>query len=170
MDLFSLSSERLDFRPFNEKDFDKLFSVLGNEEVCEYLPGDKVYTKEQVERVLNYFIKTFVPEKKNLHYASYLKNTEEFIGYCGCSYIKEYECDEIEYFLKPEYFGKGYASEMAFMMKRVAGELDLETIVGLADVDNEPSNKILLKIGYKFDKVVEHWGSTLNLYRMNLKG
>ena len=81
-----------------------------NEVVCEYLPGDKVYSLEQVKKVLNYFIKTFIVEKKNLHYIVSLKGTNRIIGYCGCSYIPEYKCNEIEYFLKPSFFNNGYAS------------------------------------------------------------
>ncbi len=169
MDLKLFESERLRFRGFNEKDFTHLFGVLGNEEVCEYLPGDKPYTEEQVKRVLTYFINTFVIEKKNLHYAVELKDTNEFIGYCGCSYIKEYECNEIEYFLQPDFFGNGYASEMALMMKQVAFELGLTYLVGLADLSNVPSQKILEKIGYLFKEEVEHWGLKLKLYELKIK-
>jgi len=168
MNLVKFNSERLDFRAFEEKDFNDLYAILGNEEVCEYLTGDQTYTEEQIKRLLDYFIKTFVIEKKNLHYAVTLKDTNEFIGYCGCSYIKEYECNEIEYFLKPVYFGKGYASEMAKMMKGVAINLGLKHLVGLADINNIPSQKILEKVGYKFDSVVEHWGLKLKYYTMDL--
>ena len=136
--------------------------------VCKFLPGDKPYTKEQVTKVLDYFVKTFVIENKNLHYAVEKKGTKEFIGYCGCSYIEEYKCNEIEYFLNPKFFGRGYASEMAFVMKDVAIELGLTSVVGLADRHNIPSQKILEKIGYVYQSDVVHWGLELKLYRLGL--
>jgi len=168
MDLTKLESGRLVFLPFEESDFDCLYSVLGNDEVCLYLPGDKAYTKEQVSRVLQYFIKTFINEKKNLHYKVLLKEDNTFIGYCGCSYIEEYKSNEIEYFLNPKFYGNKFASEMAKKMKEVAIELGLNYLVGLADINNIPSQRILEKIGYQYKKVVEHWGATLKYYELTL--
>lgn len=167
-DLKQLSSERLEYRGFTESDYDDLNEILGNEEVCRYLPVSGVYTKEQVQRVLNYFIKTFVIEEKNLHYIVTLKGTDTVIGYCGCSYIKEFECNEIEYFLKPQFFQKGYASEIAFKMKEVASSLGLKHLVGLADINNIPSQKVLEKIGYQYIDVRILWGSTLKYYQLAL--
>ncbi len=60
MNLKRIESARLLFLPFEEGDFNHLFSVLGSEDVCKYLPVKPAYSKEQVQRVLNYFMKTFV--------------------------------------------------------------------------------------------------------------
>ncbi|AIO18548.1 hypothetical protein KQ51_00668 [Candidatus Izimaplasma bacterium HR1] len=163
-----LESDRLEFSSFKEDDYQDLLDILGNEIVCEYLPGEKVYSSGQVKSILNYFIKTFIVEKKNLHYIVKIKGSNTVIGYSGCSYIKEYDCNEIEYFLKPQFFGNKYATEIAFKMKEVAQTLGLNHLVGLADINNIPSQKVLEKIGYKFIKVVEHWGSTLRYYELNL--
>ena len=168
MDLNSFQSDRLNFRPFCENDLGDLVSILSNKQVCEYLPGENPYTHEQVSRVLNYFIKTFIIDKKNLHFICSLKGTNTVVGYAGCSYIIEYDCNEIEYFLKPDYFGNGYASEMAFEMKKVAIELGLTHLVGLAHIDNIPSQKILEKIGYEFKNNVEHWNCPLKYYELNI--
>ena len=161
-------SDRLQFRGFEADDFDDLFQILGDEEVCKYLPVE-VYNKEQVKRILKHFIDTFVIEKKDLHYIVISKDTLEVVGYCGCSYIKEYDSNEIEYFLKKKYFGLGYATEMAFMMKEVAVELRLKSVVGLADINNVPSQVILKKLGYVYSKEVDHWGLKLKLYNLNLE-
>lgn len=168
MNLERLKTNRLVFRSFTEDDYDDLFLILNNEEVCRYLPGDKVYNADQVKGHLNYFIKTFKIEEKNLHYVVELKDTEEMIGYCGCSYIKEFNTNEIEYFLKPKYYNNGYASEMAFKMKDVAIELGFPKLVGLADINNIPSQKILEKLGYQFVSIVDLWGSKLNYYELVL--
>ena len=57
---------------------------------------------------------------------------------------------------------------MAFEMKKVAKLLGLKHLVGLADINNIPSQKVLEKIGYEFKEVVEHWGSTLKYYELKL--
>lgn len=168
MSLREFTTDRLEFRGFHEEDFDDLFDILGSETVCEHLPVKPAYNKEQVAKVLNYFIKTFVIEKKNLHYIALLKGTDTVVGYGGCSYIDEYKCNEIEYFLKPQFFGNGYASEIAFAMKDVAFSLGLKHLVGLADTRNIPSQKILEKIGYEYQKDVKHWGLDLKLYELFL--
>ncbi len=164
----NLESKSLIYRGFRESDYEDLYEILGSEEVCKYLPIEKSYTTEQVRKVLDYFIKTFIVEKKNLHYIVSNKDTNEVIGYCGCSYIKEFNCNEIEYFLKPRFYGNKYATEIAFKMKEVATLLGFEYMVGLADIENIPSQKILEKVGYEFKEVVELWGSTLRLYELNL--
>jgi ribosomal-protein-alanine N-acetyltransferase len=167
--IVNFESERLTFRGFCDHDLDDLFEVLGNEKVCEFLPVNGSYSKEQVKRVLNRFIQSFHPNSTDLHYIVIHTISKEVIGYCGCSFIQEYDCNEIEYFLKPQYFHRGFATEMALKMKEVAIHMGLKTLVGLADTRNRASQVILEKIGYVYQREVDHWGLRLKLFYLNLE-
>ena len=166
--LDKLQSKRLSYRRFKETDLEDLFNILGDPVVCQYLPGSEVYTKEQVGKWLNYFIKSFNADKQHYIYAVTQKESDKVIGYCGCAYIDEYKCDEIKYFLNKDFFGQGLATEMAFRMKQLAKDVGLKHVVGLSDIHNIGSQKILEKIGYKYVENVSLWGSMLKYYELDL--
>lgn len=168
MNLDAFESERLFYRAFTKNDFDDLFSILGNPKTCEYLPIKDCYNENQVNRWLDMFASNFSITRKNVTYAITLKNNTKVIGYAGCSYIKEFNCNEIEYVFNESYFGKGYASEAARKMKEVAIQLDLKKLVALADINNIPSQKILEKIGYTYIENKYLWGITLKYYELTL--
>jgi ribosomal-protein-alanine N-acetyltransferase len=163
-----LHSNRLEYRPFEEEDFDDLFEILSNEEVCKFIPGPASFNEEQVRKYLRFLMNEFDLNRKSLVYAVTLKGDDQVIGFCGCSYIKEFEKNEIKYFLNERFFGRGYGLEMAFKMKHVAMNLGFKHLVGLADVNNTASCRILEKIGYKFIENIELWGSNLSYYEIEL--
>ncbi len=168
MNLIHLESERLKYRPFTEEDYNQLLEILHNEKVCEYLPGVEKYSKEQVRKWLNFFVKSFLPEKPNMYYAISLKENPKIIGYCGMNWIPEFETNEITYVIHNDYWGVGYASEIAKKMMEVARACKVKEMVSLAMVGNIPSAKVLEKVGFVFEKEVELWGAKLNLYRQTL--
>ncbi len=165
--LTELTSNRLEYRRFTEHDFNDLLEMLGDPEVCKYMPGPSSYSKEDVAKWLDFFIKEFSLENRNLIYAVSLKGRDKVIGYCGCSYVREFERNEIKYFLNKAYFRRGYGLEMAYRMKHLAKDLGFRFLVGLVDVNNVGSYKILEKIGYKYKEDIELWGSYLRYYEIN---
>ena len=56
MDLNNFETNRLWFRPFLESDFSDLFGILGNEEVCKYLPVKPAYSEEQVKTTQTFLV------------------------------------------------------------------------------------------------------------------
>lgn len=169
MDHINRRSERLSFQPFTEQDFDDLHRILSNPQTCQYLPGGKPYTEEQVLKWLHYFIKSFSIDKKHVIYAIRLHKNPRIIGYCGCNFVPEFNTNEIKYILHPDYFGHGYATEAAEMMKQIAKEFHFDTLVGLADSRNKASQRILEKIGYVYKKTIDIWGETMKYYELELQ-
>lgn len=166
--LANLESNRLEYRIFEDADFDDLFEILGDPEVCKYVPGPSVCSKEKVQKWLRFFIDEFSLENKNVVYAVSLKGRDKVIGFCGCSYVREFERNEIKYFLNASYFSHGYGLEMAFRMKHLAKDLGFRFLVGLVDKNNVGSFKILEKIGYRYKEDIELWGSYLRYYEISL--
>ncbi|QMS85573.1 GNAT family N-acetyltransferase [Candidatus Xianfuyuplasma coldseepsis] len=169
MDLTTLQSKRLTFQPFNAHDFEDLYRILSNQQTCQYLPGGKPYTEEQVHKWLNYFINSFSIDKRHVVYAIRLHNDLRIIGYCGCNFVPEFNTNEIKYILHPDYFGYGYATEAALMMKQVASTFDFTTLVGLADIRNIASQRVLEKIGYIYQKTIDIWGETMKYYELPIQ-
>ena len=168
MNFNHIQSNRLDYRPFAEQDYSDLQKILTNPITCTYLPGADVYTDEQVHKWLNYFLKSFSIEKKHVIYAIRLIDHPTMIGYCGCNFVPEFNTNEIKYIFHPDYFGKGYATEAAFTMKDVAKAFGFSTLVGLAEVENIASQRVLEKIGYQYIKTMDIWGGTMKYYELKL--
>jgi ribosomal-protein-alanine N-acetyltransferase len=164
----NFASKRLQYRPFKETDYDDLFAFLSTKEVCAYLPGEEPYNAVQVQKWLNYFIKTFDETKPNLVYAVSFVNELEVIGYVGLAYVKEFEQNEIMYAFHPKVWGKGYATEASYMMKELAQELKITKLIGLTDIDNIASEKVLRHIGYEFVKNLEIWGLEMKYFELDL--
>jgi len=169
MDFLQMQSQRLAYQPFQPYDYDDLVKILSNPMTCQYLPGETVYTKEQIQKWLQYFINSFSIEKKHVIYAIRLHQQPTIIGYCGCNFVPEFHTNEIKYIFHPDYFGKGYATEAAMQMKEIAQAFGFEKLVGLADIENIPSQKILEKIGYEYQTTMDIWGGTMKYYELQLK-
>lgn len=96
------------------------------------------------------------------------KQTGKLLGHCG--YIdKEVEGKieyDISYFISPEYWGKGYATEMAQALKDYAfGELGLTRIIALINPENVASAKVAQRIGMKLEKqIVRGEGALRDMY------
>ena len=92
------------------------------------------------------------------------KQTGELLGHCG--YIDKEVEGKIEYdicyFISPEYWGKGYATEMAHALKEYAfGELGLTRIIALINPENVASAKVAQRIGMKLEKTIVRGESAL---------
>lgn len=168
MNLKNLESKHLLYRPFEAADYDDLFAFLSLDEVCEYLPGDKAFNDVQVKKWLNYFIQTFDIEKPNMIYAVSTKNDPKVIGYVGLAYVVEFSKNEIMYAFHPEVWGKGYATEASHKMKEVAVSCGLKEVIALADINNGASERVLLKVGYRYVEDIEIWGLKMKYFELEL--
>ncbi len=164
-----LLSKRLRYRKFKETDFNDLYEFLSDQEVCRYLPGPGAFSKEQIERWLQFFITSYDLDKPNMIYAVTLLNSSKVIGYAGFAYVAEFNKNEIMYAFHKDVWNQGYATESARMMLEIAKAYHQPKIIALADINNIPSQKVLLKIGYKQIKQITLWGSDLYYYEMKLK-
>jgi len=163
-----LLSERLLYRSFEEEDYSFLRDMLLKPEVTEFLPGPKPFTEEVAGKWFRYYRYCAIEDQPNHVYLVIKQDTLEKIGYAGVQYVKEFDLFEIFYGFDSRYWNLGYATESAKRMKELASTLGKTRLVALADTVNVASNKVLKKIGYIYDKTVDLWGLTLNLYFIEL--
>ncbi len=164
-----LKSERLLFRPWTYDDSDDLVELLSNPNVCEYLPGTNGKSKEEINKWLQFFVRSFNDELGNKIFAIEKKDTKEIIGYGGLGFVKEFEQIEIMYGLKESAWRQGFGKEISLRMKKYAEDLGLTFLIALADINNQGSNKILEYTGFIKMKEIELWDLNLNYYEMKLK-
>ncbi|MBP6025468.1 GNAT family N-acetyltransferase [Ferruginibacter sp.] len=153
-----LETPRLILRRFTEADTRLLLQLNSNPEVLKYLHEPLLTTEEQALHVLQNII---LPQYKNNlgRWAIHLKNTNEFIGWCGLKYRAELDEIDLGYRLMQEFWGKGYAFEAAkHTVDYGFNQLYLKKIVGRAHIDNAASLKILEKTGMQYikDEVVDN--------------
>ena len=99
-----------------------------------------------------------------------LKETGEDIGICGCFKRDIFDHPDIGYALLPAFEGKGYATEAAmgsrdFLFTNYA----VNNLLGITEPENQPSIRILTKLGMEYRKDISMPNETevLKLYSIH---
>lgn len=162
----SFFTDRLRARKMTPGDLEDLASMHQNPEVMRTLGGQK--TREQTLESLAALIKQF-----DEHGFSYWiiedKETGAFMGRGGLKIISIDGIDEVAlgYSFLPEYWGKGFATEIAKKITQIGfDEFKLETIAAYALPDNSDSLRVMDKLGFVFEKNCTLFDKPQVLYRL----
>jgi len=124
---------------------------------------DEAETREYVERNLDHW-------DQHGFGLWILREAEDgpVIGRALLRYLSVNGKDEVEvgYSFHPEYWGKGYATEIATTLVRLGIELmGFETIVAITMRDNDASKRVLMKAGLEPAGEMLHAGEPHSLFR-----
>jgi len=88
------------------------------------------------------------------------------IGFCGFVRRAELPAPDIGFAFLPQFERKGYGFESADAVMKYGREvLNFERVLAITSLDNESSGKLLLKLGFTFNKIIDTpEGERLNLY------
>lgn len=149
MENYLFKSDRLGFRNWQEQDLDFLAAMNADPEVMHYFP--KAKTKEESL--------TFIRESREkwntygyCFFAVEALVTQEVMGFIGLNYI-DYEATftpnvEIGWRLAKKFHGKGFATEGAKACLQYGFEkVGLKEIYSICPTINQPSEKVMIKIG-----------------------
>lgn len=146
-------SERLYFRKFEPHDYDKYASVFSNDRVMRYAYMDKINDEAEMKSAFELVIKNtgITGKRDSYEFAVYLSSNGEFIGWT-CILVNYHfsriKFGEIGYFLLPEHWGKGYATEIAKTLTEVCfTKLHMHKVAASCNVNNPNSEKVMKKIG-----------------------
>jgi ribosomal-protein-alanine N-acetyltransferase len=148
-----LSSQRLIFREFKEDDYNNYCAVFSNEVVMKYAYYDCMRSKEELDRGFSEVIEQnkVKHNRREYDFAVFTKEDNTFIGTALIlvSYRGNIPLNgEIGYFLMPDYWGRGYATEIASAMTECCfNELNLHRVIASCNVNNPNSEKVMKKIG-----------------------
>lgn len=165
---YCLSSERLRYQLWEEKDAHFLFDHYTNNEILKYMKECKLNSKEEALQNLRNYNKDFL-----INGYSMLKTVEKesnnVIGVSGCFQIlvdekggrvddqnttesKNFEV-ELGYDYNPRFWGKGYATESSnFWINYIFCKGYSNKIVAFTDLDNLVSQRVLFKCSFEKGK------------------
>ncbi len=159
-------TERLLFREFTMDDAGLIYDLNSDPVVTQYV-HEPPTTIENAPVVLANIILPQYKKYNHGRWAVHLKNTHEFIGWCGLKRMPEHTFPDLGFRYFKKYWGNGYATEAA---KKTIGygfnTLKLPGIFAAAHVDNTGSINVLEKCGMKYLGTEETDGILAKTYEL----
>ena len=185
-----LETQRLILREIVESDDEFMLDLLNQPSFIKYIGDRNVRSLEQAREFIENRYRASYAEHGFGLYAVELKdefntltharvsafsdqsqipNPKSQIGICGFVKRDTLPDADIGFAFLPQFEKKGYAFESAdAMMKYGASVLGLKRVLAITTQDNESSGKLLTKIGFKFDKLIDSSGETLKLFSADI--
>ena len=153
--LFHLDTEHLTIRELCLDDAEFILLLLNEPSFIRFIGDKGVRTLDDAQQ----YIRTgpLASYEKNGFglYLVQLKSDETPIGMCGLLKRETLADVDIGFAFLPAFWNKGYAFESASaIMVYAKNVLKLPRIVAITDKDNDPSAKLLEKIGLRFDRII----------------
>lgn len=147
-DLDLLETERLVLSGWRKDQAADLYRLHGDPVVARYLTDHgQPWSKEEMDTALDHWIDLFQTQQMGKLRVT-RKSDGVLVGRCGFGVYGDERIPEIGYSLYPEHWGNGYAFEAASALRDwYFRETDRPHFLGMADVRNESSLKVLRKIG-----------------------
>jgi [ribosomal protein S5]-alanine N-acetyltransferase len=146
-------SERLIYREFTENEFHLFYSVFSNESIMKYALMDRYECKDDA---LPYFQKVLknnlmTENRKAFEFAVSFTSNGDFIGFADIE-IHDLNCcggsGEIGYFILPDFWGHGYATETAnALIELCFMHLNLHRVTARCNANNIQSESVMKKAG-----------------------
>lgn len=154
---FLIETKRLRLQELTPDDAQHFYDLNADPEVVKYT-GDPPF--ESVESARS-FLENYDQYQKYGYgrWAVLLKETGEFLGWCGLKYLPESNETDLGYRFFQKHWGKGYATEAALACVEYGFKnLGLTRIVGRVMKANSASVKVLEKTGLRFAGEFEFQG------------
>lgn len=154
--MFVLETKRLTLRHLSpETDAEFILRLLNEHSFLQYIGDKKVRTLDDARAYIrNGPMKSYEENGFGLYRVG-LKENGSAIGICGLIKRDTLPEPDIGFAFLPEYWDQGYAHESAAeIMRRAREVLELNRILAITTPDNEPSAKLLGKIGLRFQRLI----------------
>lgn len=164
-----LETKRLILKQPILSDFDELLRLRTDPQVMQYIGTGAIQTKEQVKEFIEN-AKPYSDQYSLGFYSVFEKDTNHFIGQAGLFHLgfNVNQSDiELAYRLHPNYWNKGYATELAkALIEYGFTKLALSKIVAIVHPENNRSRRVMEKAGMFYHGMIEFKGSTLPCYEI----
>lgn len=158
-------TDRLYLREFDENDAIHFFQMNNDPDVVKFT-GDGPFGNLEDAK---YFLINYKDYKINNmgRWAVCLKETHEFLGWCGLKYHPKEKFVEVGYRYYKKNWNKGYATESVLASIEYGfKELKLHEIYAHSHIDNVNSIHVINKCGLKFIEQFDYDGMPANLYKL----
>lgn len=160
-----LETERLVLRRISVDDAEFVLDLLNQPSFVKYV-GDRNVTT--IEEAREYILSRLVVSYEKFGYGLYLvelKQNKAPIGICGLVKRDTLPDADIGFALLPDYCSQGFAFESAQAVVDYAKEvLKLKRLLAITTKNNENSEKLLNKIGLKFERLIRVDEDELKLF------
>jgi ribosomal-protein-alanine N-acetyltransferase len=162
-----MRTNRLKLIPINHHDFEVFKEINTNALVRKHLWDDQIMPDNVFRQMLNDVEFHF----KKHHWGLWkilLPDSQVIIGYAGLWLFFDEHQPQLVYALRPEYAGKGYATESAKLIVDYAfKELRFESLVATMDKGNIKSQRVCERLAFQLaeERVIE--GKPILFYRLN---
>ncbi len=147
-----ITTERLVLRAFEPEDADVVFEMQSDEDLLRYVEWG-ARTREEVAESLAKKIEANAihDEGDVLSLAVTLADTGALVGDVVLQYpSSEHRRGEIGYIVHPHHAGRGYTTEAARELLRIAfDDLAMHRVIGQVESRNTPSRRVLEKLGMR---------------------
>lgn len=153
-----VASDRLILRSFNKTDLNNLYNYRNNINCSRYQSWEDTSKEYLSNFIKEESLKTLNDDSLQLAIAN--KNTNELVGDIFIAFKEK--CITIGYTIDFNYHRQGYAFEiLKELITYLFNQFKDYEIVGLVHPDNEPSKKLLEKLGFKNEGYVQQVDSII---------
>jgi RimJ/RimL family protein N-acetyltransferase len=149
---FPIETERLRLRLFAEADFEALLAMQSHPEVARWLYWE-ARDADAVRTALAGKLTSaeLAADGDRISLAVVLRESGEVIGDCSLAQVSgEHRQAELGYIFNPGHHGRGYATEAARELLRLAfGELGFHRVFGRIEPRNTASARVLERLGMR---------------------
>lgn len=151
----TIETERLLLQPMSTDDAEFIYELYNSPKFIEFIGDRKIRTVHDAEK---YITEKFLPQLEKLGFGNYLivlKDGNKKVGGVGIFERDGLEVHDIGFSFLPEFEGKGYGYESASKLMEVGfKEFGLKKISAITTKANISSQKLIEKLGLKFQKTV----------------
>jgi [ribosomal protein S5]-alanine N-acetyltransferase len=155
-----LETERLIIREIETSDAEFILDLLNQPSFIKYIGDRNVRTLDDAKNFLETrYRKSYQDNGFGLYLVelkSEIQNLKSKIGICGFVKRDNFQYADIGFAFLPQFEGKGFAFESAAAMMKYGREiLQFKEVLAITTQDNESSGKLLTKLGFNFDELIE---------------
>ena len=154
-----IKTKRLLLNELRENDIKDLYLIYSNKKVMKYMQAAAIKNLKDAENIYKSYKKMY-RNKNGFRWGVRLQtNPNKLIGTFALHYYsKKNKRVEMGADLKPEYWNKGYSSEIVKKMINFAFEkLNIERLELRCLPENYPSKKIAEKFGFKYEGTLRNY-------------
>ncbi len=158
-----LETDRIILRPITKEDAQPIFAMRSDPQVMRFIRAAAAKLSE-AENWVKLVSSRWADEK--IGFCSLIeKQSGKFLGWCGLWRLEETGEIEVGYAITKEFWRRGYAAEAAeALLKYGFGTLNLNKIVAVARPENRASQRVMEKLGMRYDYSGEFYGLNLVHY------
>ncbi len=154
MSSFIIQTQRLYLRESTPDDAAFAYLLNKDPEVVQYTGDPPFESVEEARQFLSNY--TAYQDYGMGRWYIFLKENDEFIGWCGLKYHPDTEAVDLGYRLVKKHWNKGYATEASLACIDYGfNTLNLKEIIAQADKRNIASIRVMEKIGMQLIKEID---------------